>query len=245
MEDADALLSEIGGRTKEVATLFELNIGGASEYEAILKKANETLVEITLQSQQLFSTLKKQNNQLKVAATTDALTGLANRAHFDQFLAEQFDRAMMGGTPLALLLLDVDKFKSINDKHGHPAGDQVLRVLGKLLRSAAKPHELSARYGGEEIALVLPGSNRAAAAKTAEIIRRAIEAKPVAFDKLSIPITASIGVAVFEPGGPFRQVAQLIKAADLGVYNAKHSGRNCVKVFSLGTPTPAPKPAAA
>jgi two-component system, cell cycle response regulator len=244
MDDADALLSEIGGRTKEVATLFEINIGGASEYDAILKRANETLVEITLQSQQLFSTLKQQNKQLKVAASTDALTALANRAHFDIFLAEHFDRAMMTGTPLALLLMDVDKFKSVNDKFGHPAGDQVLRVLGKLLRSAAKPHELAARYGGEEIALILPGTTRAAAAKTAEIIRRAIEAKPVTFDKHSIPVTASIGVAVFEPGCPFRQVAQLVKAADLAVYNAKHSGRNCVKVFSL-SPATAPKPAAA
>jgi diguanylate cyclase (GGDEF)-like protein len=243
VDDADALLAEIGGRTREVASLFEINIGNASEYEAILKKANQALVEITLQSQRQFSRLRQQNHQLKVAATTDALTGLANRGQFDAFLAEQFERAAVAGTPLALLLMDVDRFKSVNDKYGHPAGDQVLRVIGKLLKSAAKGHELAARYGGEEIALVLPGSNRAAASKTAEIIRRAIEAKPITFEKMTIPVTASIGVAVFEPGCPFRQVAQLIKAADMAVYNAKHSGRNCVKVFSLGPA--APKPAAA
>ena len=72
-------------------------------------------------------------------------------------------------------------------------------------------------------------------------IRRAIEAKPITFENLTIPVTASIGVAVFEPGGPFRQVPQLIKAADLAVYNAKHSGRNCVKVFSMTAPAPALK----
>jgi len=243
IEDADALLSDIGGRTKEVASLFELNIGTVGEYEGILKKANEALIEITLQSQRQFSTLKQQNQELKVAATTDGLTGLANRAHFDRFLAEHFDRACAQGTPVALLLMDVDKFKSINDKHGHPAGDQVLRVLGKLLRSAAKSTDLAARYGGEEIALILPGTDRATASKKAEIIRRAIETKPIQHEQLSIPVTASIGVAVFEPGCPFRQVAQLVKAADLAVYNAKHSGRNCVKVFSATSP--APKPAAA
>ncbi len=245
MDDADALLSEIGGRTKEVASLFEINIGLPNQYEAILKKANETLVEITIQSQQQFSTLQQQNQQLKVAATIDGLTGLSNRAHFDVFLGEQFSRAAATGKPLALLLMDVDRFKSINDKHGHPAGDQVLRILGKLLRSAAKPHDLAARYGGEEMALILPGSDRAAASKMAEIIRRAIETKPIPHEQIGIPVTASIGVAVFEPGSPFRQAAQLIKAADLAVYNAKHSGRNCVKVFSLSTPAPAPRPAAA
>jgi diguanylate cyclase (GGDEF)-like protein len=245
LDDADAILTDIGARTKEVASLFEINIGSPQQYEAILKKANEALVELTIQSQQQFTTLKQQNQQLKVAATTDALTGLSNRASFDSFLSDHFAKAAAQGKPVALLLMDVDKFKSINDKHGHQAGDQVLRVLGKLLRSAAKPADLAARYGGEELALVLPGADRAAASKMAEIIRRAIEAKPVQHEQTSIAVTASIGVAVYEPGGPFRQVAQLLKAADLAVYNAKHSGRNCVKVFSVATPATAPKPAAA
>ncbi|HEV2293607.1 MAG TPA: GGDEF domain-containing protein [Tepidisphaeraceae bacterium] len=244
-DDADALLSEIGTRTKEVAALFEINIGSSSQYEAILKRANEALVELTLKSQQQFSTLKQQNHQLKVAAITDALTGLSNRAHFDMVLGDQLSRACATGKPMALLLMDVDRFKSINDTHGHPAGDQVLRVLGKLLRSAVKPQDLAARYGGEELALILTRADRAAASRMAEIIRRAIEAKPIQHDTLTIPVTASIGVAIYEPGGPFRQVSQLIKAADLAVYSAKHSGRNCVKIFSASPASPASKPAAA
>src|SRR5207248_8411173 len=127
------LLNEIGTRTKEVASLFEINIGPGVDFEAILKRANETLVELTLQSQIQATQLQEQNVELKRAATTDGLTGLANRAHFDQFMAEQFAGARTTGLPLSLLLLDVDKFKSVNDKHGHPAGDQVLRWLGKLL----------------------------------------------------------------------------------------------------------------
>jgi two-component system, cell cycle response regulator len=231
--DADALLDEIGKRTKEVAGLFEINIGASANYENILKKANEALIEMTLQSQMQASNLQVQNIELKKQATTDALTGLANRATFDQFSAEAFKAAVSGGKPLALLMIDVDKFKSINDKYGHPAGDQVLRVLGKLVKTAARPQDLAARYGGEEMALILPGTNRATAAAIAESIRRAIAARSIPAGATMIPVTASIGVAALEPGLPFTQFAQIIKAADLALYAAKHGGRNCVKVFSL------------
>jgi diguanylate cyclase (GGDEF)-like protein len=248
--DVDALMDDIGKRTKEVASLFEINIGSAANYEAILKRANEALVEITLQSQQQATqlkvqtqTLEQQNQQLKRQATTDGLTGLSNRARFDVFMNEQFELHRTSGKSLTLLLLDVDKFKAVNDTHGHPAGDKVLKALSALLGSAARAQDLAARYGGEELALVLPGTSRATAAAIAESIRRAIAARPVNVGAANLPITASIGVACLEPGSPFREPAHLLKAADLAVYNAKRSGRNCVRVFTL---PPAPnKPAAA
>jgi diguanylate cyclase (GGDEF)-like protein len=155
-----------------------------------------------------------------------------------------------GGKPLALLMLDLNKFKSINDTHGHPAGDAVLRATAQVVRSQARAPALPSRYGGEEMAVVLPGANRAAAATLAEAIRRAIAAKPMVVGSTAIPVTASIGVAVYEPGGPIRTPAMLIKAADLAVYNAKRSGRNCVRVLALQQPAPstatagAPKQAA-
>lgn len=241
--DADALLAEVGKRTKEVASLFEINIGASGEYEMILKKANEALVEITLQSQIQANQLQEQNQKLKEQVTKDGLTGLCNRATFDQFIAKHFAASLAGGKPLALLMMDLDKFKSINDTHGHPAGDAVLRTVAKLLGSAARPQDMAARFGGEEMVLVLPETPRSVAAAIAETIRRAIAGRPVQFGNLSIPVTASIGVAAYEPGSPFREPAHLLKAADLAVYKAKHSGRNNVKVFSL--PPAAPKPAAA
>lgn len=231
--DADTLLKDIGTRTKEVATLFEINIGAVAEYETILKHTNEALVEITLKSQMQATQLQEQNVTLKKAATTDGLTGLANRAHFDQFMVEQFEIALRSRCTLSLLLMDVDKFKSINDKHGHPAGDQVLRHLGRLLKSATRPQDLAARYGGEELCVVLVGTPRMTAATVAESIRRSIAAQAVIAGEESIPVTASIGIATFEAGSPFREVSHLLKAADLAVYAAKKSGRNCVRMFSL------------
>jgi diguanylate cyclase (GGDEF)-like protein len=226
------MLDEIGRRTREVAPLFEINIGPTTSFEAILKKANEALVELTLRSQQQATTLQVQNQQLKVQATTDALTGLNNRATFDQFIARQFAASIRENKPLSLILLDVDKFKSINDKHGHPTGDQVLKFVGRLLKAAARQQDLAVRYGGEEMCIVLPATTRAQATTTAETIRRALAAKPVATATQSIPVTASFGVATLEPPFVFKESAQLIKAADLAVYAAKHAGRNCVRVFS-------------
>ncbi len=239
----DELMNQICKRTKEVAPLFEIPVSASLSYDAVLKKANETLIEITLRSQQQAHHLKQENQQLQIAATTDGLTGLANRARFDGFLREQFEAARSAGAPLAMLLMDMDKFKSVNDKHGHPAGDAVLRHTGKLLASAARKQDLAARYGGEELVLILPGTSREVAAQIAETIRRAIAARAVPLDRAApLSVTASIGVAVFEPGGPLSSPAHLIKAADLAMYNAKCSGRNCVRVFAL---KPAAKPVAA
>jgi diguanylate cyclase (GGDEF)-like protein len=249
--DSDALLNEIGTRTKEVASLFEINLGAAADFEAVLKRASEALEEIMSRSQTQASQTQASQTQepsvdLKPTAATDAQSGLANRAHLDRFLAGQFTEARTGAQPVSLLLLDVDQLKAVNDKHGAPAGDQVLQSLGKLLNSVARPQDLAARYGGEALCLVLPGTSKSLAATIAESVRRAIAAKPVPLPKTAVSITVSIGVATLEPNGPFREVGHLLKAVELALYAAKKSGRNCVRVFTLPpTPTPAPAPAPA
>jgi diguanylate cyclase (GGDEF)-like protein len=231
--DCDKLLDEVSGKTKEVVSLFEVNIGVASNYEAILEKANEALVELTLQSQMQATQLQQQNQILQKKATIDALTGLSNRAVFDEKINQHFAAAKAAGTSLTLLMFDVDNFKSVNDRFGHQVGDQVLATLGKLLRGAARPQDLAARYGGEEMALVMPDSPAAAGASLAETIRLAVAKRPIPCGKQPVPVTISIGVATFEPTGIMRGPQHLLKAADMAVYAAKNAGRNCVKVFSV------------
>ena len=232
--DADAVLAEIGAKTREVVTLFEISLSAeAADYNAIMKKANETLIELSLNTQRQATQLQEQNDVLKVKATTDRLTGLANRSMFDEVFAERFAASLKTCEPLSLILLDVDKFKSVNDQYGHPTGDAVLKHLGVLLRGLAREGDLAARYGGEEMVMVLPNTSRSMAATVAETLRRAIAAQPIPCGAATLPITASFGVATLEPGAPFKVPAHLLKAADLAVYKAKHSGRNNVKVFSL------------
>ena len=266
--DVDLLLGEVSKKTREVANLFEINVGSPEDFETILKRANEALVDMTLRTQQQATVLERQasaaqhleqqNQVLKKHATTDVLTGLANRTYFDAFIQKQFGATTASGKALSVLMLDVDKFKVVNDKHGHATGDQVLKTLGRILAASAKEGDLAARYGGEEMVLVLPGATRQAAAATAEVLRKAIAARPIdCGNGLALPITASVGVATLEPGAtPFREPAHLLKAADLALYAAKSAGRNCVRVFALtkpgATPTgaaatapPAPAPAAA
>lgn len=233
--DCDSMLDEICRHTKEVAPLFQVTLGSGISYESILKRANEALVDLTLRTQQQAADLEQLNLRLKKQATTDGLTGLANRAYLDSFLAEQFAQAQGAGQPLSLLMIDVDHFKRINDQYGHPIGDQVLRVLGERLRRSVRSGDLAARYGGEELVVVMPNAARATAAAMAEAIRRAIGGKAICCEAAVVPVTVSVGVATHEQGGPFREAAHLVKAVDLALYAAKGHGRNCVKVFAMKT----------
>ncbi|HXE54478.1 MAG TPA: HDOD domain-containing protein [Tepidisphaeraceae bacterium] len=235
--DCDSVLEEIGRSTREVASLFEIKIGTATSFEDVLKKANETLVQITLQAQQSPAGASGASQQTSKAATLDAVTGLTTRSRFDQFLAEEFAAAVGEDKPIALVVMNVDNMKAVLDRHGPPSGDRVLKAIGKLLTTATRTTDLAARYGGEELALVLPGTTRATAAAVAESIRRAITARPIACEHGDLPVTVSLGVAALEAACPLKEPAHLIKAAELALYAAKHSGRNCVRVFSLKAPS--------
>jgi diguanylate cyclase (GGDEF)-like protein len=166
------------------------------------------------------------------AAVSDGLTGLANRRHFYDRLRAEHERALRFGHPLALVLLDVDNFKKINDSRGHLAGDAVLAEVGAVLSSSVREIDLAARYGGEEFAVLLPETDGEGAARLAERLRAAIAARTVPFEEGPIEhVTASFGVACVAPGGDsFAGQTGLIGAADAALYQAKSSGKNCVVV---------------
>ena len=159
-------------------------------------------------------------------AATDALTGLANRRSFDDELALEWRRAERVGDSLALLLIDLDDFKSINDGHGHQAGDAVLRRVGAILDSGARQVDLAARYGGEEFALLAPETDLVGATKLAERLRVDLEAATVELPNGSeVGVTASFGVAV---KGGLERAEQLVASADEALYEAKRNGKNRV-----------------
>jgi diguanylate cyclase (GGDEF)-like protein len=238
-EEVDAMLSEIGSSTKEAAKLFEVTLPDSRSYEDILADAQQAMMELTLQSQQQVQTIKKENEFLVQKASTDPLTGLGNRAKFNEFFEEQFSRAFKLQRPLAILMIDVDHFKKVNDTYGHQAGDEVLRRVGKLLKLAVRNIDLAARYGGEEFALVLTETESNAAAQMADEIRQALEAERILFEDKVIKVTASVGVAGTDRQRVFQTALQLANASDRAVYAAKAAGRNCVRLFRPKVQAPA------
>ena len=159
-------------------------------------------------------------------AATDSLTGLANRRTLDEELALEWRRAHRVGDSLAFVLLDLDDFKAVNDSHGHPAGDAVLRAVGEILGAGVRHVDLAGRYGGEEFALILPETDLPGALKLAERIRVKLETAGAELPSgESLHVTASFGVAVNDG---LTAAEQLVAAADEALYAAKAAGRNCV-----------------
>jgi diguanylate cyclase len=157
---------------------------------------------------------------------TDALTGLANRHALDDFLRAAQMRAMENGKPLSILLIDIDHFKAFNDQFGHQFGDQVLRLIAKLLKDGLRDYDLAARYGGEELVGVLPGADVDLARGVAERIRQAIANRQVtrrSTGEVLTGVTVSIGLAQFVSG---ETLASLFERCDRALYAAKRGGRN-------------------
>jgi len=162
------------------------------------------------------------------AAITDALTGLHNRRYMENHLATLAEQASSRGKPLAVMMLDIDFFKSINDNYGHDAGDDVLREFAVRVRKSIRGIDLACRYGGEEFVIVMPETDMHVAGMVAERLRRSIAGEPFVVNKgeKRIEVTISIGLSTLERKG--EAVADVLKRADVALYRAKHDGRNRV-----------------
>ena len=203
---------------------------GADDY--LTKPINfpelEARVRSMLRIKKLQDQLEASNRKLEQLSISDGLTGLFNHRHVHELLEHEFDRSMRTHEPLSVAMFDLDRFKSVNDTHGHQAGDAVLRRLASILRETAREVDNLGRYGGEEFIAVLPGTELHDAAVFAERVRTAVADAEFNIDgERTIPMTVSGGVASW-PSRRVNDARGLIEVADRALYAAKEGGRNRV-----------------
>ena len=216
-----------------IRELFDV-VRVAEEGEARYQELEQRM--LGLQRENLDLTIR--NRTLSEVSSRDTLTGLYNRWYVIETLDSELNRALRHGSPMSLLMLDIDHFKRINDTWGHPAGDEVLRSVGKLLRDSCRVYDVPGRYGGEEFCIVLPETKPGNTTVVAERIRRRLESTALACGESSVAVTASIGIAGMdsEGDGEVLSATALIDRADRALYSAKSRGRNRIELWGRALP---------
>jgi len=217
-----------------------INAGG-DDY--LIKPVDAVVLGAKLLAMQRIAKMRQQlhkaNRRLKMMSVRDGLTGLANRAHFDEVLQKEMYRAMRTETPLSLIIADIDYFKPYNDNYGHQAGDNCLKIVSEVMMNTIKrPGDLTARYGGEEFAFVLPETRIENAAGLAEAVRKAVDGLAIehAHSSVATNVTLSCGIASIEPHKDQDcdvLIHDLIETADINLYKAKEQGRNKVAMTQV------------
>lgn len=210
------------GNQKEISGDLISTLGDTLMLE---KKLGDILGEISERGFQdkvlhLKDFVEELRSRISREALTDRLTGLHNRASFDDHLHKECARAQRYGTKLFLILADIDNFKDYNDRYGHQTGDAVLQFTARLINNHTRSNDICARYGGEEICIIIPDGSRQEALTIAEKLRRRVEEE--SRTHFAHPITISLGIAPYQRGVPKDLIAQ----ADAAMYHAKKSGRN-------------------
>jgi len=184
----------------------------------------EQLTQAKEQTEKALLQVQHANHELQRLAATDPLTGAANRRHFMERFHAEISRAQRQASPLSVLAMDLDYFKTINDRYGHPAGDEVLKTFVDRVRNELRPTDIVGRFGGEEFVVMLPGAADSAAECVAERLRRRVEQMHIAIDGKTLQVTVSIGFAQFGQDG--QTSVELLKVVDERLYRAKTQGRN-------------------
>ena len=220
------------GKTLEIRMSFcSLKLSNESEVLQVIARDITREKEALEKIDRYMKELEVLNKKLEQLSITDELTRLYNVRHFKSRLKEEHDRAVRYQGKYAVILFDVDNFKHYNDTHGHPAGDQILRLLGQIISENVRSTDIAARYGGEEFVILCPEANWEGALLKAERFRKIIESYPFphAAQQPLGKVSVSIGVASYpEDADQFQSV---VEAADQGLYHSKESGRNRVTPF--------------
>ncbi len=202
---------------------------GANDY--VTKPVTFPVLLARIRTQLMISDMVKrleaQTRILARLASYDQLTGAFNRRGLERILKTEVERSLRYRQPLAALMLDIDHFKPVNDRYGHPVGDRVLRWLAGIISSSLRSSDLLCRYGGEEFLIVLPHTGLERALEAGERIRRQVAGEPFRDQGLEIPLTVSLGAALLDPEAEDPE-GELIAAADRALYRAKREGRNRV-----------------
>jgi len=210
----------------------EILARGASDYVTKPFHEKELLARVRIHTKlkRLQDELREMNARLEALSVTDALTGLANRRLLISRLEEEVRRARRTQAPLAVVMIDIDHFKEVNDTYGHAMGDMVLHNIGALLNAGLRATDLAARYGGEELTLVLPYTDGAAALQVAEGLRRRFAAMDHALGGATVRKTVSMGVASRTGPAETPSAEELLRQADEALYRAKQGGRDRVEM---------------
>lgn len=247
VEDVDTLIDTIASHTVELLSFFEIPAGDMRPFSQILQDANAELGKLNLTYEQLVlqyqnakeaaETLARElleaNRKLRKLATTDGLTGLYNHRAFQDLLQKRVSEANRHGRSLAMMMLDLDHFKGINDKYGHPVGDAVLKVISNKITGLLRNEDIIGRYGGEEFAVILPETTIKGAIQLAERIRMTVAELVIKINSISLNVTVSVGISANHPDQGDCDKSALIEAADKALYMAKNAGRNVVRVCLL------------
>ncbi|MBL8841819.1 MAG: GGDEF domain-containing protein [Planctomycetes bacterium] len=233
-DDVSLIFQEIRKGRREMAAVFDVNLGDPRTLDEIQVRTSQVLVSLSASMASRMGDLERKTETLATQAAQDGLTGLANRRELETRSAERFAAARAKRSPYAVLMIDLDHFKQVNDTHGHQVGDDLLQALGEALRKGARENELFARYGGEEFCALLPCADEATLRTRAVELLAAIRSLAIALPSgATLSPTASIGGAFVPDANGAASPEAVREAADRCLYDSKKAGRDRATVLTL------------